>query len=163
MKGSSTECNYPYRHNEVVPTNCEALACAVLHGKVRFFTHLFFNFRNILDTKVPCTPPRTIYVLRQENLWDDWVALNSLLGQKEPVVIPHHTNERNITGLQLPVGREISLEGRQKLCTALELEYKAYFRLVRRAANMDENDLEKCRQIAQKNCPNLDIHVVVNG
>jgi hypothetical protein len=34
---------------------------------------------------------------------------------------------------------------------------------VRRAANMDDYDLEICRQIVQKNCPNLDIHVVVDG
>jgi hypothetical protein len=60
-------------------------------------------------------------MLHQENLWGIWVALNLLLGQKELVFIPCHTNERNIKGMQLPMGREISLEGRQKLCTALEL------------------------------------------
>jgi hypothetical protein len=157
MIGNSTECNYPYRHNVVVADNCLALACAVVHGKLRFFTHLFFNYRNILYTKIPSSPPRQLYVLRQEKLWDDWKALNVLLGQKEVVRIPSNDfNLRNISGIQLPVTREISSEGRQKLCKALETEYMAYFRLLKNAINIDDNDLEECRQIAQQNCPNLD-------
>ena len=175
--GNSTECHYPYRHNQIVATECAPLACAVVHGRLRFFSHLFFNYQNILYTKLPLSssssssspqqqqqqPPREIYVLRQEKLWDDWKALNVLLGQREPVKIPSSShndedwnNQRNITGLELPVTREISYEGRQKLCKALETEYMAYFRLLTRAINLHEKELEECRQIAQKNCPNLD-------
>jgi hypothetical protein len=155
--GNSTECNYPYRHNVVDIENCEALACAVLHGKVRFFTHFFFNYQNILYTKLPSSPPRQLYVLRQEALWDDWKALNVMLGQTYPVVIPTSDfNQRNVSGISLPVTRDVSYEGRLKLCKALEMEYMAYFRILKSSINMEESDLESCRTIAQKNCPNLD-------
>lgn len=165
IRGNVSECNYPYRHNVIEPKDCVELACAVIHGKVRFFSHLFFNYRNIVDTKLPFhddggpTNATTIYVLRQERLWEDWTAVNLLLGQTEPVVIPREDtfNQRNISGLQLPVTRHISDEGRKKLCKALESEYMAYFRLLSRASNLASSDLEFCTKIAERNCPNLDI------
>jgi hypothetical protein len=71
-----------------------ALACATIHGQLQFFPHLFFNYRNIVETKLPIDGdgggqnPRKFYVLRQEHLWEDWVTVNQMLGQKELVVIP---------------------------------------------------------------------------
>jgi len=139
----------------------------VIHGKVRFFTHLFFNYRNILNTKIPTTEPkRQLYAIRQEHLWDDWSKINSIfVGQRNdatdeqtPVVIPSGelSNQRNITGLKLPVTREISDQGRSKLCKALESEYVAYFQILQRAENMNASDLEDSRKIASRNCPHLD-------
>ena len=138
-----------------------------IHGKVRFFTHLFFNYRNILDTKIPRTEPkRQIYVIRQEHLWDDWSIVNNMFGRQRdddtdeqpPVIIPSGelSAQRNTTDLNLPVTREISDQGRMKLCKALESEYVAYFQLLQRAENMNANDLEDSRKIALRNCPNLD-------
>jgi hypothetical protein len=158
MHGNSANCNYPYRQNSIVADDCTGLACAVIHGKVRLFSHLFFNYRNILDTKLPTDPPRRIFVLRQEFLWDDWKMVNQLLGQNEPVVIPNASADwRNITGIKLPVERDISLEGRQKLCLALESEFMSYFRILKKALNINELEFEKNVQISQKNCPNLDL------
>lgn len=167
MRGNSTMCNYPYRHNVVEDSNCSELACAVIHGKVRFFTHLFFNYRNILNTKIPTTEPkRQLYAIRQEHLWDDWSKINSIfVGQRNdatdeqtPVIIPSGelSNQRNITGLKLPVTREISDQGRTKLCKALESEYVAYFQILQRAENINASDLEDSRKIASRNCPHLD-------
>ena len=81
------------------------------------------------------------------------------LGQPaEDVIIPSGdtANQRNISGLVLPVTRDISQEGRLMLCKALEEEYIAYFRLIKLSENMNDQDLEFCRNIAQRNCPNLD-------
>ena len=50
MRGNSTHCNYPYKYNSIVTTDCAALACAAIHGKVRFSSHLYFNYRNIAET-----------------------------------------------------------------------------------------------------------------
>lgn len=156
------DCNYPYRHNVVDATDCAALACATLHGKVRFFVHLFFNYRNILYTKLPTDPPRQIYAIRQENLWNDWKNLNILWGQKDTVYIPPSSfNQRNISAIQLPVTRTMSPEGRRQLCTALEAEYLAYFRILRTSNNMDENDFESSLKVAEKSCPNLNFRGMV--
>eukprot|EP00980_Cylindrotheca_fusiformis_P004006 scaffold880_cov132-Cylindrotheca_fusiformis.AAC.2 len=163
MHGNSTNCNYPYRQNSIVADDCTGLACAVVHGKVRLFSHLFFNYRNILDTKLPTDPPRRIFVLRQEFLWDDWKALNQLLGQTEPVIIPSASEKwRNVTGIKLPVTRDISLDGRNKLCHALQAEFMAYFRILKKAINMNKAEVEKSVIIAQKNCPNLDVRLMMN-
>jgi hypothetical protein len=169
------DCNYPYRHNVVDIEDCAALACATLHGKVRFFVHLFFNFRNILYTKLPINdgnnPPRQLYAIRQEFLWKDWEELNIMWGQtttptttanESPVYIPPADfNQRNISGLELPVTRAMSPEGRRLLCTALEAEYLAYFRILRMSNNMDEDDFESSLKIAEKSCPNLDFQGMV--
>jgi hypothetical protein len=158
MNGSSTNCNYPYRFNNVVTEDCHGFACAALHGRVRFFSHLFFNYRNILYTKLPVEPTREMYVLRQEFLWSDWKAVNKIFGQTEPVVIPEHQNSenRNISGIELPVSREISLDGRHKLCVSLKSEYVAYLRILKKAINMNKLEFEESLHIARKRCPNLD-------
>jgi hypothetical protein len=174
-RGNSTDCDYPYRHNIIEPKDCRELACATIHGKVRFFTHLFFNFRNILYTKLP--PHRQIYVIRQEHLWEDWQQLNQRLAllykvdwqrqqqQQQPSnpssSLPSNfvdrtiQSQRNVTGIQLPVTRHVSWEGRQKLCRALETEYEAYVRLLHMAINMEESDIKDSLRIAIKNCPHL--------
>ena len=124
---------------------------------VRFFTHLFFNYRNILNTKIPTQPKRQVYVIRQEHLWDDWAKVNKMFGQKEPVVVPsiESLNQRNISGLMLPVTRTISEQGRRKLCKALESEYAAYFQILQKAENINDYDLEDARSIVSYNCPSL--------
>lgn len=162
MEGSSTNCNYPYHQRDVVADDCTGLACAVLHGKVRLFAHLFFNYRNILYTKLPMEPRRKIYVLRQEYLWDDWRQVNKLLGQIEEVVVPQdHSNLRNISGISLPVTREISVKGRQKLCVALTAEFEAYFKLLILAINIRDAEFEGSLNIADANCPNLNVRAIV--
>ena len=159
-----TDCKYPYRHNVVDATDCAALACATLHGKVRFFVHLFFNFRNILETKLPKDPPRQIFVIRQEYLWYDWERLNILWGQKEQVYIPpSNFNQRNVSGLQLPVTRSMSPRGRELLCTALEAEYRAYFQILAMSRNINESDFENSIWIAGKSCPNLNFQSIAQG
>jgi hypothetical protein len=174
--GNSTNCNYPYRFNQVVATDCVGLACAALHGKVRFFSHLYFNYQNILETKIPTVPPREIYVIRQEHFWDDWIKVNRMLGQEEPVFVPSSSStfhsgssgsnphggatpsiQRNITGVRVPVTRDISSQGRIQLCKALESEYVAYLKLLLMAVNLEEKEIQECVQKSQKNCPNLDL------
>jgi hypothetical protein len=187
QRGNSTDCHYPYRHNVIEPKDCSELACATIHGKVRFFTHLFFNYRNILDTKLPLPSSsssssneqqpqsRHIYVIRQEHLWEDWKRLNELVAadedeklewtnaqQDSTPVVTTTTSHRNITGLQLPVTRDISPEGRRKLCLALETEYAAYFRLLQLAVNMKNDDVKDCARVAQQNCPHLNIAAMIH-
>jgi len=162
MQGSSTNCNYPYRQNSIVADDCAGLACAVLHGKVRLFSHLFFNYRNILYTKLPTEPKRKIYVLRQEYMWQDWKQLNKLLGQTKEVVVPKDSsNLRNISGIALPITRNISTDGKQKLCLALKSEFEAYFQLLLLAINIDDSGFKKSLSIADTNCPNLNVPTMV--
>lgn len=164
VKGASNpnQCDYPFPHNIVDARDCSALACAALHGKVRFFIHLFFNYRNILYTKLPKDPSRQIFTIRQEFLWKDWENLNHLFGQTEPVYIPpSDINQRNVSGLVLPIGRTMSSHGRDLLCTALWEEYEAYFQLLHLSKNLGPDDIEASLQVSEKQCPNLNLRSMV--
>ena len=190
---TETNCNYPYPPSYMEIGNCTEFACAAIHGKIRFFVHLFFNYRNILYTKIPTTTSTTttnlakeqqqrqIYVIRQEYLENDWSIINKIFEEKESksesvgggivnsnipttitrttaitaTAITATTSFRNISGIKLPVTRDISLEGRNKLCIALKTEYIAYFELLQKALNINDNDMKKSIQIAASNCPIL--------
>ena len=199
---TETNCNYPYPPSYMEIGNCTEFACAAIHGKIRFFVHLFFNYRNILYTKIPTTTStkpttttttttnlakeqqqRQIYVIRQEYLENDWSIINKIFEEKESksesesvgggivnsnipttitrttaitaTAITATTSFRNISGIKLPVTRDISLEGRNKLCIALKTEYIAYFELLQKALNINDNDMKKSIQIAASNCPIL--------
>eukprot|EP00529_Nitzschia_sp_RCC80_P042459 CAMPEP_0113472670 /NCGR_PEP_ID=MMETSP0014_2-20120614/17637_1 /TAXON_ID=2857 /ORGANISM="Nitzschia sp." /LENGTH=269 /DNA_ID=CAMNT_0000365391 /DNA_START=155 /DNA_END=961 /DNA_ORIENTATION=+ /assembly_acc=CAM_ASM_000159 len=127
-----TDCNYPYPPGMVEVGDCGALACASIHGKVRFFSHLFFNYQNILDTKLPLKQApaqskeqllatvnnnqRQLYVVRKEHLWDDWIAVNKLWGQpeNEPISVPSKgtkANQRDVSNIEGTLSRTISKEG----------------------------------------------------
>lgn len=130
----------------------------VIHGRVRHFHHLFFNYRNIHSKLPTSNPERTLYAIRKEHLWNDWWTINTIFGEPIRYVSSwaNDTNFRNITGIDLPVNREITGERREQLCKALEPEYAVYFQILRRAENIRQSDLDDARQIASANCPRLD-------
>lgn len=164
MKENSTNCQYMHPQDVVNATDCAALACAAIQGRVQFFTHLFYSFQNIMNWIPTDNPPRIIFALRQEHYWEDWTNINVLLGQEDPVVIPgSHSNLRNVSALNLPVTRDISERGRLKLCEALVAEYTSYFKLLRIAHNLQESDVMDAMQIAKSNCPNLDFQAIMAG
>lgn len=171
-KRSQDDCDYPYHPGEIVSENCRELACAALHRRCRFFVHLFFNYRNILDKMLPQEDGdhrRAIYVIRNEHLWEDWWQINSLLGQsdEEIRVLREHRRygsyERNTKGLALPVNKTISPASRRILCEALEGEYAAYFRLLGLARNTNGDDLREAKEVASGNCPDLDFDKILSG
>ena len=184
-RGNRTDCNHPYASNMIVMKNCSEFACAVLHGRVRPFLHLFYNYRNILSKLLPPPgedgvqrPEPELHVIRKEHLWEDWWDLNRRLGGDggaEGRMTPTASgganaggNARNITGMDLPVTREISPGGRDRLCLALETEYAAYYRILSLTAGrtatspataggttttkIDDDVLA----VASANCPHLD-------
>jgi len=162
QRGNSTDCDYPYTEKDVVIDNCSELACAALHGKVHHFTHLFYSYRHVFE-RMPlpdAASHRKWYVIRNEHLWDDWFDVNERLGDPSdgPRDPPTYT-ARNVTGLKLPVTREISDARRDQLCKAVETEYEAYFSILKLADNVDEYDLEEALEVAEKNCPKLDLRI----
>lgn len=156
----STQFRYPYSQAMVVADSCTDLARAAFHGRVKIYSHLFFSFQRI-GTLIPQINRQTLYVTRQEHLWDDWRAVNEALGQTDgPAYIPPHQEEvRNTTVLELqdrlPVTRELNERGREMLCRALEEEYQAYFWFLGHAKNLSPHDISQSIAHAKKNCPNV--------
>ena len=130
-----------------------------IHHRVRFYRHLFFDYRNIYS-KLPKDPPRKWYAIRQESLWHDWSGVNAAFGRPpatdQGAPGGQLTDERGTGGMDLPVTRDISGEGRRKLCLALEGEYAAYFRILKAAENLGPGDREESRRIAVRNCPGVE-------
>lgn len=162
QQGDPYEFHYPYKYNIVEPTSCRDFALAVFHGRVRIFHHLYFNYQNILRL-IPNVQQQTILVIRLERLWDDWTAANAYLGQeRDTVVIPNATTDaaahlRDTSHLNLPVTKNVSFAGRQAICNALQLEYNAYFWVLRRAKNLQKQDLAAALVQARHNCPSVQL------
>jgi hypothetical protein len=161
LKGNSSAYFYPYKKNAIMPAPCRDFARAAFHGQVRSFNHMYFSYQRI-KMFLPAPDSQTILVTRQERLWEDWKSINKWLGHDREVVIPakvDHTEVRNTTHLQLPVSRELSKEGTQSLCEALQGEYDAYVWFLKRAKNLDVNDVLKSVGRARKRCPNLKVNL----
>jgi hypothetical protein len=147
--------DYPMAHDYLDSRNCTSLARAAIHNRVRFFSHLFFNMESVI-TKIPATTNQpTLYAIRQEHLWKDWKDVNHLLGQRGEIVIPHQSNLRNVATVRQPVKRKLSDAGRDRLCRALEEEYKTYFGFLKKAVNVKETDVTEAMEYSKRQCPNL--------
>jgi hypothetical protein len=148
---------YPYRPAIVNTDSCQDLAKAALAGRVNIFSHFCWNLRRI---KAEIPNHQTIYVNRQEHLWNDWREINRILGQVEPVIVPN-TNTRNSTVLKLqdklPVAKELSQNGTRILCRALQSEYEAYIWFLKQARNLNETDVADSIKRARQQCPNLNL------
>jgi hypothetical protein len=159
LKGNSTSFSYPYKKNAIMPKPCKYFARAAFHGKVRPFNHMYFSYKRI-KSFLPAPESQTIFVTRQENLWEDWKSINKWLGPDREVVLPattDHAEVRNTTHLQLPVSRALSPEGVQTLCAALQEEYNVYVWFLSRAKNLNTDDVLKSVGRARRRCPQLRI------
>jgi len=159
LEGNASNFYYPYHKREIVAEPCTDLARAALAGKVRPFHHFYFNYQRI-KSFIPNPEHQMIFVTRQEFLWDDWKEINMLLGQRAPIFVPSGADQkeiRNFTHWKLPVSREISPEGTESLCNALQPEYETYFWFLKQAKNLQQDDVVHSIKRAQKKCPNIQI------
>ena len=156
LEGNHSDFYYPYAQNDAVPKPCKDFARAIFHGRVRIFSHLFFSFRRVLSF-MPNVMQQTIYASRQPNLWEDWIRVNQLLGQTDPIHIPVEQSRqaRNNSEAKLPVTRELSPKAVQILCQALQDEYDAYFLWLRLARNLRQQDYQREMASVQKRCPTV--------
>lgn len=107
-------------------------------------------------------------MIRKEKLWEDWFTIDDMLrNEMEPKnlnssqqstqrLFSSVRNERNITGIKLPVTRDITDARRQQLCKTLELEYRVYFQILQKAENIGSEDINDAKTFAELNCGNLD-------
>lgn len=157
---------YPYKQNWVAADSCSDLAKAALHGRVKIYNHLFFSFQMLLSF-IPTIQNKTLYAIRQDYLWDDWISVNRALGQTDPVYIPEDDGSmlRNVTFLEasnkMPVTRDLNEVGQSLLCNALRMEYRAYFWLLQRAKNVSTDEVQHSIDYAKRKCPSLNVDEIV--
>ena len=159
--------DFSYKNPDLINNrNCTNLSRAIVAGQLKALEHMYNNYQNILDW-IPSSPARDIYLIRQDHLWDDWIRINHMLGQTEAVVLPEIKVRRNMTelaeGKSPIVTKDVSELGRNRLCHALEEEYKAYFELFQQAKNLGSKDIEEAVSAGRERCPHLDFETIRKG
>lgn len=152
------EFEYDYRKEWAIQKNCTNFCRAAMHSRVKRFIHLYYSFEKI-HSLLPgqLGVNLTIYATRQTHLLEDWIQINKQLGETGDIVFSRETDVRNVTGLNLPVTRNVSDVGRTRLCKALAREYEVYILFLREAVNLSPEDVEESLQRSRKNCPELTI------
>ena len=141
-------------------TDCTNLARAVMHGKVKTIDHIFFSTVKIMSLLASPNEManKTTLVVRTEFLWQDWVSVNEYLGQeRHTIATPSEIHNRDQASLRLPVTREVTKLGQERICRALKAEYDAYLTIIQLAANLNDDERQASLEIARQNCPWLDL------
>lgn len=144
--------------NLINKRNCTILARAIVAGRVSALEHMYNNYVNMLQW-IPAG--KDIYIIRQEHIWDDWVRVNHMLGEKVPVVLPVERVRRNVTAdAKPPVTKDLSGAGTRRLCRALIHEYDALFKLMHRAKNIATEEIDEAVETGSRHCPNIGIRAL---
>ncbi|GFH58327.1 hypothetical protein CTEN210_14803 [Chaetoceros tenuissimus] len=142
--------------------DCSFVAHLAVQGKVEPMEHLFWNLQKLVHNIPGFTEDKPVMVIRQEYMWQDWPAVNELLGlgreyQSENTDI--HARQSDYRS-RAQRRRENSLSSddlRSNVCSALEKEYRVYFDLLKRAVNLKDIDIISSLEIAKRNCPMLNL------
>lgn len=134
--------------------HCSVQAKRAVDGGMKIMTHLFNNYRKMV---APIPSGAQIYVFRNEHIWEDWITVNKMLDPNRTVVLPtgKKSTARDMSKMKQPVTRDLSDEGRNHLCRAIQQEYGMFFNLLKRSVNLNETDIQETRETANRNCPNL--------
>lgn len=134
--------------------DCTTVATLAIYHQVDGMQHLFWDLRKLMEGLNGMNDHKPILVIRNEFISYDWDRINRLFGHNGKIDEPP-TNFRNSS--MFPVGKDLTIDGRAKLCRSIEHDYEIYFQVLVRSLNLDHSDLEKSFHIAQKNCPTLNI------
>ena len=110
--------------------------------------YLFFSVKDL--------PPETeVFVLRTTKIWEDWVAVNNILGAPRDVVIPEKGSDADILNARgkLPVRNNLSARGQDIVCHFLKNDIRVYIDLLNRAVNLSDDDVRAALEVIQRNCP----------
>ena len=137
---------------------CEVLANAMFQHKAEILNHhLHFDYR-MFYKPFKSMKDEAFFAVRTEFLWDDWITINELLGQAPGTVVSNETKQlRNTSKYVLPVKGKIGDTEREYLCKRIEPEYHMYFQILSEAINLNEEDVNKMKEMARTNCPNLEM------
>jgi hypothetical protein len=142
--------------------DCSHLARLYITGKAPVFPipHLFYNYHHYVSRVLEAYDPsmrRELFGIRTEHLWEDFTALNAMIGGRNSVADNSHSDTRPV---KLTHGSEkyrssssssLSSSAYERLCCLLKDELFRYRDLVRRLWNLDESTkYATIQELAQK-------------
>eukprot|EP00804_Cyclotella_cryptica_P006070 CCRYP_010702-RC/>CCRYP_010702-RC protein AED:0.22 eAED:0.22 QI:0/-1/0/1/-1/0/1/0/184 len=128
---------------------CQRKARLALDGTKEFIPHWFFNYQYYYEF-IP--PDGKILVIRNNYIVDDWNSIEHFLGGRHDVMNPallpvNNVHDKNSTDLYL------SYESRMVLCRALCNEIQFYKTILRKGANLMEEDVLISLEELRLQCP----------
>jgi hypothetical protein len=110
----------------------------------------FFSVRD-LPTEIE------VFVLRTTKIWEDWVAVNNMLGAPRDVIVPERGSDADVLNARgkLPVRNNLSPRGQEILCHFLKNDIRIYIDLLNRAVNLSDDDVRDALVVIQRNCPSV--------
>jgi len=94
--------------------------------------------------------------IRTEHLNDDWVSSNKYLGQESDVLSPLIVLRDSILDKN-PVKKDLSEDGKKKLCMALKEEYASYLSIIQNAINLKQHEKLESLEYSREKCPWLNL------
>lgn len=155
-----TEFDYPHPPRGVEQGNCTNFARAMFNAKIQRMHHLYVNYVVIRSLMPQSLENVTIYATRKDHLMDDFRNINYILGEREQLDFLESRKDqhiRDVSKVKLPVTRDLSDSGRERLCRALQPEYRVYIELLLRSDNLNRQDVIDDLAHSRKQCPNLAI------
>jgi len=139
--------------------NVAKLAINQIDGfdKIAHFRWGLMTMQNLAATdKYPTMAIRTEY------LNDDWVSANKYLGQESDVILPSIAL-RNSTLHKTPVEKDLSEDGKKKLCMALKEEYASYLSIIQNAINLKQHEKLESLEYSREKCPWLKLSFKISA
>ena len=152
------EFDYPHSARHVVQRNCTNFARAMINAKIQRMHHLYVNYVVIRSLMPQSLENITIYATRKDHLMDDFRDINYILGEREQLDFLNSRKDqhiRDVSKVKLPVTRDLSDSGRERLCRALEPEYRVYVELLLHSDNLSRQDVIDDLIYSRKQCSNL--------
>ena len=115
---------------------CKDIARLAINHQIKGMEHLYWDLTRVFDAGQDVFARNTIFAIRSNSLWHDFNKVNQLLGQEYSIDTSKYTKYmRNASSN--PIGKDLDVVGREKLCYALECHYDTYFNVLSRSLNID--------------------------
>jgi hypothetical protein len=130
-------------------STCRKWARYAIRGTAQFIPHWFFNYQYYYEF-IPADAK--ILVIRNEHIVDDWNGIEYMLDRNGDVLNPsllpeNNVHDKNATDLYL------SYDSKIELCRALCNEIQIYKKILRRAMNFIEEDVQISLEELRLSCP----------
>ena len=94
---------------------CRKVAQAIMNHQTHGISqHLHFDLHHFYN-QIPANQNATLFAIRTENLWQDFIKIKKLLGQAPGSIATNENIARDSTNIAMPISAEIGDLGRSHL------------------------------------------------
>jgi len=129
---------------------CKARAYNALWGTKHYPCHFYFNYQFHLEG---LPQNAKILVIRNEHLINDWNGVEEFIGGKKDIIPPNQTLAVMNKSQKDESDKYLSDESKQIVCRELCNEIVNYKKILKRALNLNKDDLRETLEELRQQCP----------